>query len=190
MSVSDVLRRITIALDSAGIAYMLTGSFASAHHGAPRSTLDLDIVVAATPEQIKKFIADLPTDEYYADLDAALDAHSRESLFNVIDSITGWKIDFIFRKSRSFSEEEFRRRKFINFQGLQLFVATAEDIVIAKLEWAKLAQSHRQLEDVAGILRLRSETLDHAYLDRWVAELNLASEWQKAQALSSRNLSQ
>lgn len=190
MSASDVLRRITTALDLAGIAYMLTGSFASAHHGAPRSTLDLDIVLAATSEQIKKFIAALPTNEYYADLNAAIEAHSRESLFNVIDSVTGWKIDFIFRKSRPFSQEEFQRRKLIHFQGLQLFVATAEDIVIAKLEWAKLAQSQRQLEDVAGILRLRSGTLDRAYLDKWVSELDLASEWQSAEALSSRNLPQ
>jgi hypothetical protein len=44
MSALEVLRRITAALDRAGIAYMLTGSFASAHHGAPRSTSDIDIV--------------------------------------------------------------------------------------------------------------------------------------------------
>jgi len=185
-----VLRRITTALDVAGIAYMLTGSFASAHHGAPRSTLDLDIVVAASPEQIKKFIGALPANEYYADLNSALDARSRESLFNIIDSLTGWKIDFIFRKSRRFSQEEFQRRKTIEFQGLELFVATAEDIVIAKLEWAKLAQSYRQLEDVADILRVRAGTLDRPYLDKWVAELDLASEWQKAQTLSTRDLPQ
>jgi hypothetical protein len=31
MSVPDVFRRITTALDQAGIGYMLSGSFASAH---------------------------------------------------------------------------------------------------------------------------------------------------------------
>lgn len=186
MTASEVLRRITTALDSAGIPYMLTGSFASAHHGTPRSTLDLDIVIAATPEQIKRLSAALPANEYYIDLDAALDACSRESLFNVIDSVTGWKIDFIFRKSRLFSQEEFRRRRVTDLQGLQIFVATAEDVVIAKLEWAKLSQSQRQLEDVAGILRLRAETLDQEYLGKWVDELDLATEWQKAQNLSTR----
>jgi hypothetical protein len=38
MSAQDVFRRITAALDQAGIAYMLSGSFASAYYGAPRST--------------------------------------------------------------------------------------------------------------------------------------------------------
>jgi len=51
MSVSEVFRRITAALDQAGIAYMLSGSFASTFYGAPRSTQDIDMVIDATPEQ-------------------------------------------------------------------------------------------------------------------------------------------
>jgi predicted nucleotidyltransferase len=93
MSVSGVLRRITSALDGAGITYMLTGSFASAHHGAPRSTQDIDIVIAADPVQLQTFVRSLSNVEYYSDLDAALEAHERQSLFNVIDLATGWKID-------------------------------------------------------------------------------------------------
>ena len=65
--------------------------------------------------------------EYYADLDAALDAHQRQSLFNVIDLATGWKIDLIIRKSRAFSHEEFRRRQRVNLHNVSLFVASAED---------------------------------------------------------------
>ena len=42
MSIQDVLQRITSALDQAGIAYMLSGSFASAYYGAARSTQDID----------------------------------------------------------------------------------------------------------------------------------------------------
>jgi predicted dehydrogenase len=90
MRASEVLRRISAALDRAGIAYMLTGSFASAHHGAPRSTLDIDIVISANPEQLRTFVQSVPSSEYYADLDAALEAHTRP-LFNVIDLATGWK---------------------------------------------------------------------------------------------------
>jgi predicted nucleotidyltransferase len=49
MSVPDVFLRITTALDQAGIGYVLFGSFASAHYGAPRSTQDIDLVIEATP---------------------------------------------------------------------------------------------------------------------------------------------
>jgi len=180
MSISEVLRRITIALDQNSIAYMLTGSFASAYHGTPRSTQDIDVIVEATPEQLRGLVRSLPAAQYYSDLDAALQAHQAESMFNVIDLSTGWKIDFILRKSRPFCREEFRRRLRVQLQGVSLFVATAEDIVVAKLEWSKLAQSQRQIDDAAAILRARRDALDRSYLEKWTTELHLEDEWDKA----------
>lgn len=131
MSAGNVLRAITAVLGQSGIEYMLTGSFASAHHGVPRSTMDIDLVIAATTEQLRAFAKSLPASAYYLELDAVLEAHKRESMFNVIDLATGWKVDLIFRKSRPFSEEEFTRRKLANIEGFPLFVATVEDVVLA-----------------------------------------------------------
>jgi hypothetical protein len=184
MSALEVLRRITAALDRDGITYMLTGSFASAQYGALRSTQDLDIVIAATPTQLRTFVESLPSVEYYSDLGAALEAHKRQSLFNVIDLATGWKIDLIIRKSRAFSREEFDRRQLVTVQGLPLFVATAEDVIVAKLEWSKLAQSQRQLDDVATILKLTWEALDRSYLGKWISELDLKQEWSHAKRIA------
>jgi hypothetical protein len=180
MSIQDVLQRMTSALDRAEIAYMLSGSFASAYYGAARSTQDIDFVIHASSQQLRSFIEALPVSEYYADLDSALEAHQRQSLFNVIDQATGWKIDLIIRKSRPFSQEEFRRRQGVTLHDVPLFVASAEDVVISKLEWAKLAQSRRQIEDAAAILRVRSGALDHAYLAKWIGDLGLPDEWREA----------
>ena len=66
MSISEVLRRITAALDQNNIAYMLTGSFASAYHGTPRSTQDIDVVVEATPAQLR---GQFPIHASYQELD-------------------------------------------------------------------------------------------------------------------------
>jgi len=137
----NVFQRLTSALDRAGIAYMLTGSFASAYYGAPRTTQDIDMVIAPNDAQLRTLAKLLPGDEYYMDLEAALEAHRRQSLFNIIDLATGWKIDLIMRKSRAFSQEEFGRRKLIHLRGADLFVASAEDVVVSKLEWGKLGQS-------------------------------------------------
>jgi len=181
MNLPEVMPRIAAALDRAGIAYMLSGSFASAYYGAPRSTQDIDLVIAATPSQLRSFVQSLPSDEYYVDLEAALEAHKHQSLFNVVDLATGWKIDLIIRKSRGYSQEEFARRRPVDFHGISLFVASAEDIILAKLEWSKLAQSHRQIEDVAAILRARFELLDHRYLEQWIDKLGVRKEWNDAQ---------
>ncbi len=73
-----------------------------------------------------------------------MEAQKRQSLFNVIDLLAGWKIDLIFRKSRPFSEEEFGRRQQVVLQGFAIFAASAEDVVVAKLEWAgTISPAHR-----------------------------------------------
>lgn len=141
-------------------------------------------MIEANPGQLRTFVRSLSSVEYYSDLDVALEAHKRQSLFNVIDMATGWKIDLIIRKSRAFSQEEFDRRQLVALQGLPLFVATAEDVVVAKLEWSKLAQSERQIEDVATILRLRWDVLDRSYLGKWIYELDLKQEWSHAKRIA------
>lgn len=72
----------------------------------------------------------------------------------------------------------------MNVQGISLCIASAEDVVIAKLEWAKLASSPRQMEDVAGILKLHQGSLDHSYLENWIHELGLANEWSTARGIA------
>jgi len=180
MTAQDVFRRITRALDDARIAYMLTGSFASSYHGTPRATQDIDLVIQASPDQIRAFVAQLPSAEYYVDLAAALRALKSEGQFNVIDIATGWKIDLMSRKSRPFSQAEFDRRLAIELEGVPLYVATAEDVVVAKLEWAKRGGSERQIGDAAGILRIRAGELDRPHIERWVRELGLAAQWEAA----------
>ena len=180
MTAAELFRRVVTMLEAAGIPYMLTGSFASSYHGLPRATQDIDFVIAPTRKQLRQLIIHFSAPEYYVDEAAALDALANESQFNVIDLTTGWKIDFICRRDRPFSRTEFERRTRTDLEGLPLFIATAEDVVLAKLEWAKLGGSQRQLEDVAGLLRLRQGDLDQEYLLHWVASLELMTQWVAA----------
>ena len=179
MNAEDIFRRIVFALETARIPYMLTGSFASAYHGTTRATQDIDLIIAPTTDQLQDFVRLLPSTEYHVDLEAAREALRRQSQFNVIDFATGWKIDLIIRKSRPFSIAEFERRVRGSFQGLPLYVASAEDMVVAKLEWAKLGNSQRQLEDVAHILMIQTN-LNRGYIERWVEDLKLESQWKSA----------
>jgi len=63
---------------------------------------------------------------------------------------------------------------------LTLFVASAEDVLLAKLEWAKLGASARQIEDAAGIVRLQGAELDVGYVERWVKVLGVEEQWALA----------
>jgi len=89
---------------------MLTGSFAGGFHGAPRASQDVDVVVAPNLGSPERLLRSLPEDRYYVSRDAALEAYGNESLFNIVDFATGWKIDLIMRKARAFSQSELERR--------------------------------------------------------------------------------
>lgn len=179
MSAADTLRRMVARLDATAIPYMVVGSFASTHHGMPRMTQDIDIVIAPTEATLITFLQGLPEDEYYVDHDVARDALKRHTQFNVVDFATAWKVDLIIRKSRPFSVEEFARRQRGEVFGVEVHVATAEDAILSKLEWAKLGDSELQLRDVAGILDVRRDSLDRPYIERWVVELGLEEEWRR-----------
>jgi hypothetical protein len=68
----------------------------------------------------------------------------------------------------------------VELHGVSLFVASAEDVILSKLEWSKLGGSQRQLEDVVAILRSRWDSLDQTYLREWIADLQLEAGWKSA----------
>ncbi len=159
---------------------MLTGSFASSAHGVVRGTKDIDIVIAPTAAQLRALIGLFPGDHFYADEYDAMDALQHESQFNIIDFASNWKVDLIIRKPRSFSRTEFERRRKHVVNGISVYITSPEDILIAKLEWAKMGESDRQIEDAAGVIATQGENLDRQYIERWVRELQLERQWQLA----------
>jgi hypothetical protein len=89
------------------------------------------------------------------DIDLVIDP-TREALEGFVRGLA----DLILRKDRPFSRAEFERRQPAEIAGVVVFVATAEDTIVAKLEWARAGESERQLRDVIGILEVSGERLD------------------------------
>lgn len=182
---ADLLAAIAGRLELAGIPYMLVGSLAGSFHGEPRTTVDIDIVIDPSADTLRRFVNSLPSDTFYFDESAAIEAFERRSSFNVIEHSTGWKVDLLMRKARPFSEAEFERRFNAPIFGRDTPMATAEDVMIAKLEWAKAGESERQIRDVAGILAVSGRELDTEYVEHWIAELDLGDMWRRAQDLAT-----
>jgi hypothetical protein len=180
LSVKIVFEKLRAVLESADIPYFVTGSFASSAHGIPRSTNDIDIVIAPSREQLSALLAQFPPTEFATDRDAAFDALNRRSQFNVIDYATMWKVDFILRQYTPFDASRFARRSIVEIAGVRLQTASPEDILITKLWWAKLGESDRQINDVAGIIQVQGTGLDIEYVERWVAVLELDDQWALA----------
>jgi len=178
LTLANFLQRVIAVLDEAGVPYMLTGSLAAAYYAIPRATQDIDMVVEVSPEQLPHLTDLISSAGYYVSLAAAKEASAQEGQFNAIDPNSGWKVDFIIRKSRAFSRSEFERRIRTTALGLDLTMVTIEDLVVAKLEWAKKGESELQIRDVRAILRTAGPDFDWDYVGRWVSELGLEKEWE------------
>jgi hypothetical protein len=172
MTPEDALQLVLSKLDDCGIRYMITGSFASNIHGVPRATQDADIVIEPDAKGLDRFLESLGED-FYASPEAAKEALARRGIFNIIHLRTGLKVDLIIRRMRSFSRTEFLRRQEVNFLGRGRWFASAEDIILAKLEWAKSGQSERQFADALNVAKIRGKSLDRSYLQTWARELEI-----------------
>jgi hypothetical protein len=180
LSVKAVFEKLREALESTRIPYFVTGSFASSAHGVPRSTNDIDVVIAPTRDQLRALLVQFPESDYAVNSDAAFEAMNHHSLFNIIDLATLWNIDLIFKQPTPFDASRFARSEGLQIAGVRLQTASAEDILLTKLWWAKLGESDRQIRDAAGIIKVQGEALDVEYVERWVAALELEVQWKAA----------
>jgi len=175
----DVLRVVVDRLRAADVSHMLTGSVAMAWYAQPRQTRDIDIVVDL-PESKVGAIVDSFSPDFYVDRDMVLDGVRRLGMFNMIQDVAAMKVDMILRKADPYAAEAFRRRRPVEIApGLALDIISAEDLVLAKLAWAKEGESDLQLRDVRNLLRSVKD-LDRAYLARWAELLGLSALLEKA----------
>jgi len=168
----EVLQIVLSRLDRYEIQHMVTGSFASNMHGVPRTTYDADVVIDASRDSLDRFVQNLG-DEFYVNPETAAEAWINRRMFNVIHLESGFKVDLILKKARPFSQEEFSRRKKINVLGQSLWFATAEDVILAKLEWYKQGESEKQFVDALNIAKVQGEALELPYLKQWAKELGV-----------------
>jgi hypothetical protein len=176
----EVLLEVVRVLERLKIPHMVTGSVASSFHGRPRFTHDADIVIDPSPDQLDALVKILGDGGFYVDEGRARDAHRRRLQFNAIHTQSAFKIDLIIRKERPFSREELGRRRPAEISpGHMVAVASAEDTILSKLEWAKKAgRSEKQIEDAAGVLAV-SAGVDRAYVERWARELGILDLWRE-----------
>lgn len=180
MSQQELLKKVIQVLDQAGIQYMLTGSVVSSLQGEPRSTHDIDMVIAIQKSVAKKLVEAFPPPDFYLDEDSILDAINRQSMFNLIDVTTGDKIDFWILTDEPFDQSRFPRKVSEEFMGLQMQVSSPEDTILAKLRWAKLSGgSEKQFTDALRIYEVQYGKLDIDYLEHWVKKLNVESLWKR-----------
>jgi hypothetical protein len=177
----EVVRDVAALLARADVPFMIAGSVASSFHGESRSTRDLDLVIEIDAAGRRRLFEMIDRDVWYVDEAEALSS----PMFNLVDLRSGWKVDVVLRRSTVFAVEEFARRQTVDLFGTPVPIASAEDVVLAKLWWAREGGSDRQVRDAQAVVEVQGERLDRDYLLRWAPELGVA---EQVAALLARRL--
>jgi hypothetical protein len=175
---------VTETLERLGVRYAVGGSFASSLHGVFRASVDADIVADLRQEDVEPLVRALG-DRFYHDEGAMRRAIGARRSFNVIHLDTMFKVDIFIPKGRPFDGSQLERRKshvIAHEPERSAFVASAEDTVLAKLDWYRAGGevSEQQWRDVLGILEVQGGGLDLPYLRSMAASLSVADLLERA----------
>ena len=162
-------------LNTLALSYYLTGSMASNYWGIPRTTHDIDFVVALATADVNRIVTAF-SDVFHIDERAVRTAFAPPHQFNAIDTRSSLKVDFWLAQKTPFENSMFERRIHTTLFGAEAWLASREDVILQKLCWNKITPSERQLTDAAGIIAVQGEQLDRTYLLRWSDSLGVTDD--------------
>ena len=178
-----VLVEAISAFDALGIDYVVVGSIASSIHGEYRASGDVDVVADVQLHHVQTLAENLKAEFYVDDL-MMRRAISDGRSFNIIHLKAIFKID-IFIPATELGRQQLVRREqhLLDSTGLQrIWIASAEDTILAKLNWYRLGQGTSELQwrDVTGIIGAGRARLDQDYLNSWAERLGLTDLLRRA----------
>lgn len=163
------MREVFDVLDDLGIDWFVTGSEAAACYGVLRQTFDTDVVIDLQPTGFGRLARELPGYAIASPVE-----FGEFAMASVISTDTAAKVDLIMRQPGSYASRSMARRQRCDHREFgEIWVASLEDLIVAKLEWSE-GVSELQLRDCSQLLRLNAPSVDLAYLERTAAERGVA----------------
>ena len=176
----DVLQATVAVLDEARITYAVTGSVASAIHGEPFQSQDVDFVLRMTESQAAKLAAGLPQ-RFYRSSESLMQIARDGGLANLIDAESGLKVDLSVVPDTPFFRSVFSRRQKESYgpQAPSFFTVTAEDVILMKLVWRIESRSPKQWENALSVAQVKGARMDWKYLFTQAEELGIVDDLTK-----------
>ena len=182
MELYDLLAQVVETFERLRIPYLVTGSVASMAYGEPRLTNDIDLVAGIQAAQIPGLLAAFPPESFYLSEEAIREAVHAQGQFNIIHPASGLKVDVMIRKDTPFDRSRFARARTLRpVESYDAAFASAEDVIIKKMEYYREGGSEKHLRDITGMLKISGQDIDEAYIVEWADRLGLREIWDLIQ---------
>ncbi len=165
----EAVQKVIDALDTLGVGYMLVGSFSSSFYGIPRMTKDADFVIDLDALRVPE-IARLLGTPFRLDPQMSFETvtmTTRHTLEIADPDFTTFQVEFFHLSDDPHDRERFRRRRRVSLLDRDVFLPTAEDVIVTKLRWIQEGQRSKDWDDIRGIIAVRGEGIDWAYVYHW-----------------------
>ena len=154
-----------------GVSHMVVGGLSSNAYGIPRATRHADIVLALDAKTLFETAAQLGP-EFVIDGQGTFEIVTGTMRYHLRVPAIAFEIELFMLSSDPHDQTRFERRQrvFSSQIGCEIIVPTAEDVIIMKLRWAKIAKRGKDSEDARDVIAVQGdEGLDWKYIHHWCA---------------------
>ena len=172
--------RVGAAFDALGLRHTIGGSIAASFAGEPRSTIDIDFVVALDRAQVAPLVAALP--DFYVAEEALYRAVESRGTANLIHQDSQIKVDIFVAGGTPLDDQQLARRLRVEVRpGQVIYIHPPEDVLLQKLRYRMGGGvSDRQWRDIMSIIRTQRDRLDRLYLAVNAPILDVDRELERA----------
>ena len=173
MTSEELVVAVFDALSTLNVPFMVSGSLASNFYGVPRATQDADLVLDLAKLPIERLSA-LLNERFEVDPQAAFETVTGSQRLVLRARRLAFDVELFGLTEDAHDRERFARRRTVAVLERRVALPTAEDVVINKLRWCKLAGRRKDFEDARNVIAVQRLSLDWPYVRRWCEHLELS----------------
>ncbi len=158
-SIEEILKLVCGFLNEEKVLYVVVGGLAVLFYGIPRTTMDIDIIIAMDMDETKRFAEFLNGNDFFADEEDIKTAFEEKSHATIEDKTSMARLDIkgIYGENDQLT---LKRRRKVSLADFKFYIASSEDTIANKL----LFGSEQDIKDAEGIYARQFDNLDTNYL--------------------------